>query len=147
LAEAGMLTNNLVSHASHFTNVRKQYRLLSERDDLAQAYAGYIPLSVKMVEEMLDGPSGSWNGLDLRDEGNERYQASERHIDYDTEPVRTVSDNTEGMTMVLYVGGITFAEASTLRTLFGKRKGTNQLIIATTKMIQCRSIMQELLDV
>nr|CCD13480.1 unnamed protein product [Trypanosoma congolense IL3000] len=126
---------------SNYTSLRKQFKLWvtdpqdRQPNDIGSAYGGYIPLSVRVLEEMIMHPElwGKPGSLvETLPEG--KAEASYEGETPEGPPV----------TMIFFVGGITHAEMNCIRMLQAKLDGADQarrIVVASTDMVNGVSII------
>jgi hypothetical protein len=118
----------------NFWKIKDAFDLVPEgHDDLAEGYAGYVPLTVRLIQRL-----GKWreqtealnllNGPVLEIRPN----AETRRKDEDTSVV------------VCFLGGATYGEINALRVLAEKQK--IKISILTTEIINCKSFFNSLAE-
>jgi len=151
---------------------KKALRLVEEKDkvelknptDITYSYQGYAPLSVRLVEL---AAKGGWKRIEeilntlpgKMYEYNQELPSSiqERSRNFqDTKasssstPPATVT-NKDGerkkpLTLVYFLGGVTFAEISALRFLSERENHGRDYIIATTKLINGNTLVDSITE-
>lgn len=124
-------------------------------NDIAYVFSGYAPLSIRLVENAL---RGGWRSIDgtvrllpgphfERPQGNisvteapNEASGQERHEN------SGVADGRRLLVLVVFIGGVTFAEISALRFLNAQEGMKYDLMIATTKLISGTSLLQTLVE-
>lgn len=130
-------------------SLRKVLRLLPEEVNLSHptdinfAYNGYAPLSVRIVEL---AARGGWKRIsDVMDAlPGKRFEYVQDVLPHGTSSessMGTSSGNKKPLTLVYFIGGITFAEISAFRHLNEQETGRDYLI-ATTKLINGNTMLQ-----
>ncbi|XP_051898613.1 vacuolar protein sorting-associated protein 33B isoform X1 [Pristis pectinata] len=132
----GKLTDAFSSLArkSHFRALSKRLNLIPRTEeeydlkvprDMAYVFSGaYIPLSCKIIEQVLE--RDSWAGMEevSRLLNNNEFVTIERSSD------TASSSNAQRVILVLFLGGCTFSEIAALRFL-GKEKGYKFVFVTT----------------
>ncbi|XP_015198768.1 vacuolar protein sorting-associated protein 33B isoform X1 [Lepisosteus oculatus] len=117
----------------------EEYDLRTPRD-MAYIFSGaYIPLSCKLIEQVLE--RGGWTGLEEVTRllnGNEFVATAGS-----SEEVKPRSDS-QNTILVMFLGGCTYSEISALRFL-GKERGY-RFIIVTTAITNSARLLEALLD-
>ncbi|XP_057842502.1 vacuolar protein-sorting-associated protein 33 homolog isoform X2 [Cryptomeria japonica] len=115
-------------------------------NDIAYVFSGYAPLSIRLVQHAL---RAGWRSIEeivrlLPGPHSERKQSQEEA------PASNdigVVDGRRLLVLVVFIGGVTFAEISALRFLSAQEGMTYDLIIGTTKIINGSSLLETLIDV
>ncbi|PSC67512.1 vacuolar -sorting-associated 33-like protein [Micractinium conductrix] len=166
LAKAGLLARR-EGRRSAFPAAKQQLRLLLQEgevideaspQDIHFAYAGYAPLSVRLVQQALS-PQG-WAGIesllqqlpgqqlevvqgsDEQGRPTERRQGSGRAA---AEAAEAAASGRRRKVMVVFIGGATYAEVSALRFLSQKGICNCDFLVATTAMCTGSSLLAGLL--
>eukprot|EP01132_Coremiostelium_polycephalum_P003640 gene3640-4532_t len=133
--------------------------------DIAYVYSGYAPISVRLIQYSM-GKSGnsiaSWKSIDedilkmLPNPSFEEIQSNQNYSSQTSTFKSTTSNNNnnEGsdnhqsnnnpITVVCFIGGVTFSEISALRFL--GRKTNRRFIVLTTKIIKGDSLIDSLIE-
>jgi len=163
LEKMNLLTSRSSSSKSAYSSLRKSLRLIVDEvneqdpDDVAYVYSGYAPLSVRLVQCVLQKqavlPQGSkvtgagWKGMedvvklvhgksfDEVQRGPEKTVRARNILN--GQPQRQIS-------VVFFLGGCTFTEISALRFIAQQEGRT--IIIATTGIINGRKVIQAALS-
>uniref|UniRef100_A0A1D2A473 Vacuolar protein sorting-associated protein 33-like protein n=1 Tax=Auxenochlorella protothecoides TaxID=3075 RepID=A0A1D2A473_AUXPR len=168
LQRAG-LVDRRESRRSAFPLVREAFGLLAQEEgagadatpDIHFTYAGYAPLSVRVVQAALSG--SGWGGVEaalgalpgptaelaqgVGPEGQPTTRtdrgpllggggAAPAGVDLGTGARRP-------LVLVVYVGGVTAAEVAALRWLAAQRRVPCDFLVATTGVVSGRSLVQE----
>ncbi|KAI3930108.1 hypothetical protein MKX01_036629, partial [Papaver californicum] len=123
-------------------------------NDIAYVFSGYAPLSIRLVQhavrsgwrpveeilKLLPGPHS-----EIKRGG---YSSTPS---FDTLPgapasIDKVADGRRSLVLVVFVGGVTFAEISALRYLSAQEGMAYDLIVGTTKMVNGHSIIETFLE-
>lgn len=148
---AGKLSDAFSSLAkkSHFRAISRKLNLVPKSDeeydlrvprDMAYIFSGaYIPLSCKLIEQVLE--RDGWAGLEEVTRllnGHEFAAAGSSGTDLNgkNDAQRTI--------LVMFLGGCTFSEISALR-FFGREKGY-KFIVVTTAITNSSRLLEALLD-
>eukprot|EP00850_Spirogloea_muscicola_P018861 SM000177S03194 [mRNA] locus=s177:293522:299055:+ [translate_table: standard] len=159
LEKAGLLKKQDVRGS--WAIVRKGLKLvIDDLDDLrpqdiAYTFSGYAPISIRLVQQALR-PDG-WRAIDevmraLPGPSFDRKQLSEAEKNTrDSETKRPdsegdVRDTRRKLVMVVFLGGVTFAEIAALRFLSAQEHARHDFLIATTKLINGSSLLSTLVD-
>lgn len=121
-------------------------------NDIAYVFSGYAPLSIRLVQNVLkDG----WRCIEeviklLPGPHFDRKQGNNSilEVPYDT-PAGNESIAADGrrlLVLVVFIGGVTFAEISALRFLNSQEGMKYDLMVATTKLITGSSLLQTLVE-
>jgi hypothetical protein len=162
LEKAGLLKKQ--EGKSSWQTVKRGLRLVMEDmddanpTDIAYVYSGYAPLSIRLVEQVL---KGGWKAVDevvkllpgptfeqkqgVHSIGTTAVDGNSR----DTPPVSETEPAVDGrraVVLVVFIGGVTFAEISALRFLGGQEGMKYDFIIATTKLINGTSLLKTLME-
>ncbi len=136
LERAGLLKRQ--ESKSTWSSLVKNLRLINEDvnqrqpDDIAYAYAGYAPLTLRLVEILY---RTGWNTEVISNLPGEfqayRLDSEERRVE---KPV----------VLLFFVGGITFAEISAIRYLNRRPDADKEFVIATTHIVNTKSFINAL---
>ncbi|KAM4744071.1 vacuolar protein sorting-associated protein 33B isoform 2-T2 [Anableps anableps] len=149
---AGKLTDAFSSLAkkSHFRALSRKLNLVPKSDeeydlrvprDMAYIFSGaYIPLSCKLIEQVLE--RDGWTGLEEVTRlinGHEFAVTGGSGADF-----KPKSDDAQRIILVMFLGGCTFSEISALRFL-GKERGY-RFIVVTTAITNSSRLLESLLE-
>jgi len=154
---------------TNYTYLRKQLRLvvdeINEHDpnDIAYVYSGYAPLSVRLVQCVLQkqylmsmargGSNGAtttgsaaqgWRGFDeaIKHVRGQTFDELQKGEEKAVKASAMLSGNGEKKTvLVVFLGGITFTEIAALRFIAKQEEARRQIIICTTSIISGNKIM------
>lgn len=147
---AGKLTDAFSSLAkkSHFRALSRRLNLVPKSDeeynlnvprDMAYIFSGaYVPLSCKLIEQVLE--RDGWTGLE---EVTRMLNGQEFAVSGGSNGAGGKTD-AQRIMLVVFLGGCTFSEISALRFL-GKEKGY-RFIVVTTAITNSARLMESLLD-
>ncbi|XP_077995309.1 vacuolar protein sorting-associated protein 33A-like [Glandiceps talaboti] len=140
----------------HYSTIRKSLRLVVEDvneqnpSDISYVYSGYAPLTVRLAQYLA---RPGWRSI----EEVLRFLPGPTVEEIQQIPVglrKKKSAHTEGsnenqkVTLVFFLGGVTYAEIAALRFLSQQEDGPSDYIVGTTKIINgstfIKSIMEEL---
>eukprot|EP00884_Botryococcus_braunii_P006843 jgi/Botrbrau1/1615/Bobra.0185s0030.1 len=144
---------------SSFGALKRSMRLLvddiNDKDptDMAYVFSGYAPLSTRLVEAAVKGPGWaqlpedalknlSGPSFDI-EQGFEEEAGSSRRT---TTSSGRVPPKRRRNIMVMFIGGVTFAEIAAIRFLSRQPDINADFIIATTKLINGNSLIESLID-
>jgi len=121
--------------------------------DLHYAYAGYAPLSSRMMQKACS--ADGWNAVD--DSGHPTMRVEQHVNDYGfpddiegwTSPQssdRKHDDEKKRNVLLVFVGGVTQAEISTLRFLSSKGNVNCNFMIATTSILNGSTLLEHIIN-
>ncbi len=127
-AEANGVMAELISSGSKWPKIRDEFKLISSdaaNDELAEAYSGYVPLSVRLIQLLNTSWKASADKLGLlRGPALEIAQEC---------PIASSGPSSTSIVAVVFIGGVTYGEIAALRKLSHLEGGRRKfLIIATT---------------
>ena len=134
LEKAGLLKKQ--EGKNNWNNLVKAFKLIKEDvnqripDDIAYAYAGYAPLSIRLVESLY---TTGWNTEAIRNLPGE-YSS----IRLSTEEKKS---NEKPLVLLFFVGGVTFAEIAAIRYLNRRIDSRREFVVATTHLINSKSFI------
>ncbi|KAL6248984.1 Vacuolar protein-sorting-associated protein 33 [Rhinocladiella similis] len=159
---------------TNYAYLRKELRLIideyNEQDpeDIAYVYSGYAPLSVRMVQCILQKqylqtlhksslpltPSSTgWTGFEdiLKSARGPTFSLAQKATDEKAAKAKAALAGTGGWktVFVMFLGGITFTEIAALRFIGRKIAESGQrkkIVICTTGVISGRSIMEGVIE-
>ena len=127
--------------SSFFNYFNKKLKLinedvnLNEPDDISYSFSGYAPISVRLIEKAI---TKGWNSIDdvlKRIPGDCYYPKDESNM--------IKIDNKVQYILIVFIGGITYGELSSIRYLNRKLKN-KKFIILTTSIINYKKIFNSL---
>jgi hypothetical protein len=134
LEKAGLLKKQ--EGKNTWAGLIKSFKLIKEDvnqrvpDDIAYAYAGYAPLSLRLVEALY---SSGWN------------TESVRNLPGDYSCIKLATEDKKPMdkplVLLFFVGGVTFAEVAAVRYLNKLPEARREFVIATTHIINTKSFI------
>ncbi|KAI1168713.1 Sec1-like protein [Nemania serpens] len=157
---------------TNYTYLRKQLRLIVDEvnehdpDDIAYVYSGYAPLSIRLVQCILQkqylfsitrgntasgagtvagsGAQG-WRGFDevVKHARGPAFDEIQKGEDKAVKARALLSGGGDKKTVfVVFVGGITFTEIAALRFIAKKEEARRNIIICTTSIISGNKMME-----
>ncbi|KAF3120232.1 hypothetical protein TWF703_002690 [Orbilia oligospora] len=151
---------------TNYDYLRKPLRLFSESvnesdpDDIVYVYSVYAPLSVRLVQCViqksavaqaargggsLNPNSVGWKGFEdvVKNVGGKTFDEVQKGEDKAVR-ARMILDgqNEKKITVVFFLGGITYTEIAALRWVGKQEEGKRQIIIATTGIINGNNIIR-----
>ncbi|XP_045545383.1 vacuolar protein sorting-associated protein 33B isoform X2 [Salmo salar] len=148
---AGKLTDAFSSLAkkSNFRALGRRLNLVPKSDeeydlrvprDMAYIFSGaYIPLSCKLIEQVLE--RDGWTGLE---EVTRMLNGHEFAVTGSNGSDARVKTDSQRIILVMFLGGCTFSEISALRFL-GREKGL-KFIVVTTAITNSTRLLESMLD-
>ncbi|KAK6933415.1 Sec1-like protein [Dillenia turbinata] len=131
LEKAGLLRKQETK--SNWLTIKRALQLVVEDtdtanpNDISYVFAGYAPLSIRLSafasSSSFDTLSGAPTNIDR------------------------VSDGRRSLVLVVFIGGVTFAEISALRFLTAQEGMAYDLIVGTTKIVNGHSVIEAFIDV
>ncbi|CAH8268644.1 unnamed protein product [Arabidopsis lyrata] len=155
LEKAGLLKKQ--EFKSNWLTVKRTLQLIvedtdtSRPNDIAYVYSGYAPLSIRLIQQaihsgwrpvedilkLLPGPH-----LETKRSGF----PSSPSVDSLHGASNGVADGRRSIVLVVFIGGVTFAEISALRYLASKEGMAYDLIIATTKIVNGATLIETFME-
>lgn len=137
--------------------LRKNLRLVLDREkmnmqnpqDIAYVHGGYAPLSVRLIE-LASNPG--WKKLEdsilnyLPGKYEEAKQEAMDENDRHETRAPAVESGRKPLTLVYFIGGVTFAEISALRHLSMRENHGREYLIATTKLINGKKLLESVIE-
>ncbi|KAK6929164.1 Sec1-like protein [Dillenia turbinata] len=123
-------------------------------NDISYVFSGYAPLSIRLVQQavrsgwrpveeilkLLPGPhSESKRSAFASSPSFDTLLGTPTNID-------RVSDGRRSLVLVVFIGGVTFAEISALRFLTAQEGMAYDLIVGTTKIVNGHSVIETFID-
>ncbi|ODQ55485.1 Sec1-like protein [Saitoella complicata NRRL Y-17804] len=152
------LTSGTPSQKYSYNQLRKGLKLIvdevNEHDpqDVAYVYSGYAPLSVRLVQTVIQkrallppntqSKGSGWKDFEdiLKYVKGPAVDETQRDED-DVVRVRRPNSGQEKITVVFFVGGVTYTEISALRLLAQQEKGKKQIVVATTGILNGEKVV------
>nr|XP_033811751.1 vacuolar protein sorting-associated protein 33A isoform X1 [Geotrypetes seraphini] len=153
LEKAGLLKHQGNSR-NNYPTIRKTLRLWVDEvneqnpNDISYVYSGYAPLSVRLAQ-LLARPG--WRSIEevLKLLPGPHFEERQPLPVKQPLPVGLLKKRQQGenkVTLVFFLGGVTYAEIAALRFLSQMEDGGTEYIIATTKLINGTSWIKSLMD-
>ncbi|NXY75437.1 VP33A protein, partial [Glareola pratincola] len=147
LEKAGLLKPQ-TSGRNNYPTIRKTLRLwmddVNEQNpnDISYVYSGYAPLSVRLAQ-LLARPG--WRSIEevLKMLPGPHFEERQQ-LPTGLQKKRQHGENR--VTLVFFLGGVTYAEIAALRFLSQMEDGGTEYVIATTKLINGTSWIKSLMD-
>ncbi|XP_048370449.1 vacuolar protein sorting-associated protein 33A [Sphaerodactylus townsendi] len=147
LEKAGLLKLQ-TSGRNNYPTIRKTLRLwmddVNEQNphDISYVYSGYAPLSVRLAQ-LLARPG--WRSIEevLKMLPGPHFEERQQ-LPTGLQKKRQHGENK--VTLVFFLGGVTYAEIAALRFLSQMEDGGTEYVIATTKLINGTSWMKSLME-
>lgn len=153
LEKAGLLRQ---SGQRHYPTIRKSLKLIVDEvneqnpNDISYVYSGYAPLSIRLAQyharpgwrsitevlNLLPGPT--------IEEIQQIPVALRKRRSSITSSHSSVMD--QKVTLVVFLGGVTFAEIAALRFLAQQDDGGTDYVIATTKIISGSTLLDSVME-
>ena len=155
------------SGGTNYTAIRKPLRLILDEvneqdpDDIAYVYSMYAPLSVRLVQCILQKPyitsftspnspstssSHGWTPFEdlLRNVKGETFSKVQKGDNEAVVKARHMLTGQGGKktVLVMFLGGVTFTEIAALRFVAKQEEGKRRIIVLTTGMINGNGIVQ-----
>lgn len=174
LLPVGGGTNNATGTKTNYAYLRRELRLIideyNEQDpeDIAYVYSGYAPLSIRMVQCILQKqylqtlhksplpltPSSTgWSGFEdiLKSAKGPTFSITQKATDEKASKAKAALSGTGGWKtiFIMFVGGITFTEIAALRFVAKKMVDSGlrrKLVICTTSIISGRSVIEGIME-
>ncbi|KAI1333296.1 Sec1-like protein [Xylariaceae sp. FL0255] len=162
-------TGNTTGTKTNYAYLRKQLRLIVDEvnehdpDDIAYVYSGYAPLSIRLVQCILEkqyllsitrssavgvvgtmssGGAQGWRGFDevVKHARGPAFDEVQKGEDKAVKARALLSGGGEKKTVfVVFVGGITFTEIAALRFIAKKEEARRNIVVCTTSIISLAS--------
>ena len=128
-AEASGVMAELMSSGTKWPKIREEFKLISadaQNDELAEAYSGYIPLSVRLVQLLNSSWKSNADKLSLlRGPAVEIAQEC---------PIASAGLANATIVAVVFIGGVTYGEIAALRKLSLLEGGRRKFLIIATSI-------------
>ncbi|KAB1219037.1 hypothetical protein CJ030_MR3G015047 [Morella rubra] len=158
LEKAGLLKKQ--ESKSNWLTVKRALQLVvddtdtANPNDIAYVFSGYAPLSIRLVQhavrsgwrpieeilKLLPGPhSETKRGRFASSTSFDTLQGASANID-------KVADGRRSLVLVVFIGGVTFAEISALRYLTAQEGMAYDLIVGTTKIVNGHTLAETFVE-
>ncbi|KAJ0967310.1 hypothetical protein J5N97_024227 [Dioscorea zingiberensis] len=158
LEKAGLFKKQEVK--SNWPTVTKALQLIvddtdtANPNDIAYIFSGYAPLSIRIVQhairsgwrsveeiiKLLPGPH-----LDMKRGGYSNISSSDT-VHGGQSNLDRVADGRRSLTLVVFIGGVTFAEIAALRFLSSQVGLGYDFIVAATKIVNGNSLLETMIN-
>lgn len=134
------------SEKSNFATLRTRLRLVvpdvdeNNPQDISYVFSGYAPLSVRLIEKAL---TTGWDHCEELNLIPGPYVNQSQPLPHGIEPQQ--SPSRKPVTLIFYLGGITYAEIAAIRFL-SQRDENRDYLIATTKIINGNNFIDSLTE-
>ncbi|KAI4382714.1 hypothetical protein MLD38_008641 [Melastoma candidum] len=144
---------------SNWLTVKRALQLVVEDtdtanpNDIAYVFSGYAPLSIRLVQNAI---RSGWRPIEeilkLLPGPHSEIKRSRfaNSASYDTlqgaSTDKVTTDGRRSLVLVVFIGGVTFAEISALRFLSAQEGMAYDLIVGTTKIVGGRSLIEALVE-
>lgn len=149
-----------------FSNLRKNMRLIVDDvneqtpDDVAYVYSGYAPLSIRLVQYVIQkralgtkistlGGSG-WRGAEdiLRNVPGDVFDQTQKPDEKSikTKVLQAARKDVKRTVAVFFLGGITFTEIAALRFIAAQESERRRILILTTGIIDGKDVIKAAMD-
>eukprot|EP00249_Psilotum_nudum_P013983 c24607_g1_i1 orf=309-2105(-) len=121
-------------------------------NDIAYVFSGYAPLSIRLVQHAL---KGGWRSIEdivkllpgpCFERKQDQNNSMEAPNDISTGLESGAADGRRLLVLVVFIGGVTFAEISALRFLSAQEGMKYDLIVASNKLINGSSLLKTLVE-
>nr|AXY97789.1 Vacuolar protein sorting 33 [Populus tomentosa] len=158
LEKAGLLKKQ--ENKSNWLTIKRTLQLVVEDtdtanpNDIAYVFSGYAPLSIRLVQQavrsgwrpmeeilkLLPGPHSETK------RGGFSSSPSFDTLHGASAAVDRVADGRRSLVLVVFIGGVTFAEISALRFLSAQETMAYDLIIGTTKIVSGNTLIETYME-
>ncbi|KAL5711517.1 Vacuolar protein-sorting-associated protein 33 [Ranunculus cassubicifolius] len=126
----------------------------NSRNDISYVFSGYAPLSIRLVQHAV---KSGWRPIEEvlkllpgphMESKRSGYSSSPS---FDTLPgnlgnLNRAADGRRSLVLVVFIGGVTFAEISALRFLSAQEGMPCELIVGTTKLVNGHTLLETFMD-
>ncbi|CAH2064099.1 unnamed protein product [Thlaspi arvense] len=155
LEKAGLLKKQ--EFKSNWQTVKRTLKLIVEDTDtsrpvdIAYVYSGYAPLSIRLIQQAIHS---GWRPIEDILKLLPGPHLETKRSGFPSSPSveslhgasNGVADGRRSIVLVVFVGGVTFAEISALRFLASKEGMAYDLIIATTKIVNGATLIETFME-
>jgi hypothetical protein len=128
-SETSGVMAELMSSGSKWPKIRDEFKLISpdaQTDELAEAYSGYVPLTVRLIQLLNTSWKASADKLGLlRGPALEIAQEC---------PIASAGQSNATIVAVVFIGGVTYGEIAALRKLSQLEGGRRKFLIIATSI-------------
>eukprot|EP00163_Fabomonas_tropica_P032762 TRINITY_DN8359_c0_g1_i1.p1 TRINITY_DN8359_c0_g1~~TRINITY_DN8359_c0_g1_i1.p1 ORF type:complete len:600 (+),score=140.03 TRINITY_DN8359_c0_g1_i1:778-2577(+) len=115
--------------------------------DISYAYSGYAPLSVRLIQYAI---KPGWRSIEdsLRILPGPTFEETQELSPgaRDASASQSSHQRRRNVTLVYFIGGVTYAEISAIRFLAQQEEGNRDYIIATTKLINGDTLLESVFE-
>ncbi|XP_030547030.1 vacuolar protein-sorting-associated protein 33 homolog [Rhodamnia argentea] len=152
LEKAGLLKKQ--ESKSNWLAIKRALHLVVEDtdtanpNDIAYVFSGYAPLSVRLVQNAI---RSGWRPIEeiLRmlpgphsESKRSRFASSQSYDSMQDASVDKATGGRRSLVLVVFVGGVTFAEISALRFLSAQEGMAYDIIVGTTKLVSGQTLTE-----
>ncbi|GMY09270.1 vacuolar protein-sorting-associated protein 33 homolog [Fagus crenata] len=156
LEKAGLLKKQ--ESKSNWLTIKRALQLVVEDtdtanpNDIAYAFSGYAPLSIRLIQHAV---RSGWRPIEeilklLPGPHSEtkrgRFSSSPSFDTLQAANIDKVADGRRSLVLVVFIGGVTFAEISALRFLSAQEGMAYDLIVGTTKIVSGHSLAETFVE-
>ncbi|XP_050238640.1 vacuolar protein-sorting-associated protein 33 homolog [Mercurialis annua] len=158
LEKAGLLNKQVAR--SNWVNIKNNLQLVVEDTntanptDISYVFSGYAPLSIRLVQHavrsgwrsvedilrLLPGPH-----LETKRAGFSGSPSSNT-LNGTAATVGRIADGRRSLVLVVFIGGVTYAEISALRFLSAQEEMAYDMIIGTTKLVNGNTLIETYME-
>ncbi|KAJ3679896.1 hypothetical protein LUZ60_016174 [Juncus effusus] len=136
---------------SNWLNLTKALNLINEEttdtanpNDISYIFSGYAPLSIRLVQHAI---RSGWRSIEeilklLPGPHLDLKRGTPVESFTGAQPIERVSDGRRSLVLVVFIGGVTFAEIAALRFLSSQEGMGYDFIIGATKVVNGNSILE-----
>lgn len=134
-SETSGVMAELISTGSKWPRIRDEFKLISTEpgEELAEAYSGYVPLSVRLVQLNSVSWKSSADKLNL-------LRGPALEISQEC-PIASAGHSNSIIVAVVFVGGVTYGEIAALRRLSALEGGRRRFLIITTGLTSYNRVL------
>ncbi|CAE1276176.1 VPS33A [Acanthosepion pharaonis] len=138
-----------------YLTIRKSLRLIVDDindqnpTDISHVYSGYAPLSIRLAQHLAHPGWRSITEVLKLLPGSTVEEIQQIPVGLRKRRSSLTSNNSQSVTLVYFLGGITYAEIAALRFLAQQDDnsvGGTDYIIATTKLINGKSLLESVME-
>ncbi|XP_031384419.1 vacuolar protein-sorting-associated protein 33 homolog [Punica granatum] len=121
-------------------------------NDIAYVFSGYAPLSIRLVQSAI---RSGWRPIEEilkllpgphSESKRSGFATSPSYDSLNGAPADKLSDGRRSLVLVVFIGGVTFAEISALRFLSAQEGMAYDLIVATTKIVSGHTLTETFVE-
>eukprot|EP00762_Andalucia_godoyi_P000574 ANDGO_05304.mRNA.1 Vacuolar protein-sorting-associated protein 33 homolog len=151
LEKSGLLKRS--ESKPYFGALRKSMRLVDDKEDsgdISYTFAGYAPLSIRIIQSALRGQLGALEET-LKVLPGPQF-AFQQDLPAGVRPVSQMPDlsgtmqSRKKVLLVYFIGGVSFAEIAALRLIARQDDSSYDIIVASTKLINGSSLLESVYE-